>query len=246
MREEACMKKLLCHLIAEIFVAGILFIVFLPFMFLMMKPNEDLLYHTCRKAPLRLRPADCSGHLVNNSYIAVTGSIDHESFSQRHHFGNTTFLFRLKDYPSDLLVHVRSGGNFEKLIKACNDKKPESLETALDSQYTFEGRLYHSDNPIGSAFEHYNYLKEIDFHGYLNKVLKDTRPDRSLWSAKLDGSSQTPGRVAYWLLADCEKPSLEALWSSNFAVFIFGIALGIAGIVIAVAYSKKSRSGGRA
>ena len=240
------MKKLLYHLIAKIFVAGILFLVFLPFMFLMMKPNEDLLYHICGKAPLRLDPADCRERMTNSSYISVTGSIDKESFSQRHHFGKTTFLFRLKEYPSDLLVHVRSGGNYEKLIKACNDKKPESLETALDSQHTFEGRLYHSDNPIGSAFEHYNSIKELDFQRYLSDVLKDTRPDRSLWSAKLDGSSQIGGRVAYWLLADCEKPSLEALWSSNFAIFMFGISLGIAGIVFSVVYSRKSRPGNEA
>lgn len=237
------MKKLLYHIVSKIFIAGILFLVFLPFMFLMMKPHEDLIYHAGRPAPLYIDPAHCNQCIKNNTYVVVKGSIDSNTFSPRHQFRTTTFLFRLKEYPSNFLIHLRTGQIHQRFTEVCLDKKSKLPKEMLNSHYTFEGRVYHSGNWIGSAFEHYYNKKELDFDRYLSKKLNDTRQDLPQWVAGLESSlGKKKETVDYWLLADGEKPSPGALLSSNCAVFIFGIALGVTGIVFCIVLTKQGRT----
>ncbi|MHC9544023.1 MAG: hypothetical protein AB9903_31295 [Vulcanimicrobiota bacterium] len=235
------MKKLLYHIVSKIFVAGILFLLFLPLMFLMMKPHEDLIYHLGRPAPSFIDPADWDRSIKNNICAVVKGTIDSGSFSPRHHFRTTTFLFRLREYPSSLLIHLRTGRIHQRFTEACVDRKSKLPEEALHCQYTFEGRIYHSGNLLGSAFEHYYNKKELNFDGYLSKKLNDTRQNLPQWVAGLESSSGKKNEtVDYWLLADGEKPSPGALLSSNCAVFIFGIALGVTGLVFCVVLAKQA------
>ncbi|HCU24444.1 MAG TPA: hypothetical protein DF383_05440, partial [Deltaproteobacteria bacterium] len=121
----------------KIIFVSVLFVLGSPFFIVMLKPQDHLLYHLQKKNLVSLSSADFTGKIQDNLYAEVEGVIDPDSFyfEQKLLGGDLSFVFGLKGYPKNFLLHLRKGDFFYDLAEANRKSKrgetPEEREALI-------------------------------------------------------------------------------------------------------------------
>lgn len=242
---------------------ALLFVVGSPIFFLIWRPHDDFFYHVIKPSKVNLKAQNLTRSIKNNLYIEVTGVIDLETlFAVTSLLGHEKgFLFGLKDYPKNLILHVREGALYEELKKVnewlANHEEDSggSPSPLKELQKMFnkraQGKPADDDEMIeqlqrlisspysfrGRTYSSKHFLAD-PFENYPHKedlLFEEYRRDIL---APLMGNEKSSQDELYWLLAVDEIPSWNRLPDTNLAVFLFGF--GVGSLVLFILLKRKS------
>ncbi len=244
-------------IIDKVIISSVLFIVFMPFFIVVMKPHRDISYHFFNGKPSVLS----ASNIQNNSFITTKRKINLKSIVLNTNFLKTdlnSLNFRLEGLPQILVFHLHKGPLFKKIKKlykssllntVTNKTKKNRFDDSERSKNVFyilsktdhliKGRIYSSDNFLEPFANFYNG-DDADISNYYYQIGEkfEARSSIECFFAGLAGEKVSKNK--YYIVNVNETPSLDN-FLETFAIIFFVIPT-IAIIIFVVLVMRSSGS----